>query len=183
MRSVRIPASIVLVGAPACAAEQEPTADDGIESSDAGDTGTDFPAACNPDESPFLSADCLAALRSACRTHEDETACTTQPSFEFDGYGVVCGWANVLTFADATSCIVISEVGRCEAGLVQLGGLGAPCTAIPSELEIVELQGGPLGPWAAVDSEPGDYASTCAPNTSPPAAALCDCAPASCDVE
>jgi hypothetical protein len=176
-------APLVIVAALACTTEPDPATDDTAGSSGAADTGTDFPAGCTPDESPFLSADCLAALRSACLAHPDEDACTAQPSFEFDGYSVRCGWANVLTFADATACTVASEAGRCEATMENLGGLDAPCTAIPSELEIIELEGGPLGPWSAVDAEPGEYAGTCAPNTTPPAPALCDCAPATCDVE
>jgi hypothetical protein len=180
MRSRRHLAPLVLVVV-ACGPEQDPGADDDVGSSGSDETGADasFPAACNADESPFVSADCLAALRDVCRAHSDETACTSQATFEFDGYAVRCGWANVLTFADATSCTIASEAGRCEA--MHVAECLWPCTAIPSELEIVELCDGPLGPWSAVDSE--DDVSSCAPNTTPPAPALCDCAPSSCDVE
>ncbi len=183
-------ATLLLLGALACPAEDEPADDDAAgsdevaaESSSDADTGVGgFPSACDPTMSPFLSADCLTDLRSACNAHVDESACAGQAAFEFDGYTVRCGWANVLTFADATSCTIASEVGRCEAVLDSLDGLDAPCTAFPSELEIVVLGDGPLGPWSAVDSEADDV-GTCAPNISPPAPALCDCAPASCDVE
>jgi hypothetical protein len=153
---------------------------DAPSSSGSVDTGDGFPAACSPAESPFLSADCLASLREACNAHVDEAACVAQPSFEFDGYSVRCGWANVLTIADATSCTLVSEVGRCEATLVS--ECLSPCTAITSALEIVELCDGPLGPWSAVDDDTDDVGG-CAPNTQPPAPALCDCAPPTCAVD
>lgn len=182
-------AALLALGTLACPAEDEPANDDAAgsdgvaaDSSSDADTGVGgFPSACDPTMSPFLSADCLSALRDACRAHADESGCAGQATFQFDGYGVRCAWANVLTFADATSCTIASEASRCEATLVSLGSVGIPCTAFPSELEIVELVDGPLGPWSAVDSEPDDVGG-CAPNTSPPAPALCDCAPASCEI-
>lgn len=53
--------------------------------------------------------------------------------------------------------------------------------AIPSQLEIVQMCGGPLGSWSAVGAEPGGFVSTCAPNLEPPSHPLCDCATAACD--
>lgn len=176
---------LVVVGA--CATEPEHADDDGSSSgrdpgpsSGGADTGDGFPTACSPAESPFLSADCLAALRDACNAHIDQSACAGQAAFEFDGYSVSCGWANVTTFVDATSCTIASETGRCEAVIAQ--ECLHPCTAITSELEILELCDGPLGPWSAVDDDTDDVGA-CAPNTSPPAPALCDCAPPSCAVD
>lgn len=185
MRPARRPArALLLVAALACTAKQDPATEDAAGSDDDASTGAEsqLPAACSFDESPFLSADCLTSLRDACLAHTDQAACAAQPTFEFDGYDVGCGWANVLTFADATSCAVTSEVGRCEATMILWDGLAAPCSAIPSELEIIELYGGPLGPWSAVDAE-GEYIFSCASNVQPPAPALCGCAPATCDAE
>jgi hypothetical protein len=184
MHRARRPALALLLAALACTAKNDPATDDVAGSGDAASTGAEspLPAACSFDESPFLRADCLTSLRDACLAHTDQTTCVAQPTFAFDGYDVDCGWANVLTFADETSCTMTSEVGRCEATIVLWDGLAAPCNAIPSELEIIEIYGGPLGPWSAVDAE-GGYIGSCAPNVQPPAPALCDCAPATCDPE
>ena len=183
MRSDRRHAAwLVLAVALACT-DRDFASDDESGSSGAAEADSDspFPTACNPGESPFLSEDCFAALRDACLAHDVETACAAQPSFEFDGYDVRCGWANVLTFADDTSCAVTSELRRCEATMALWDGSATPCTAIPVELEIIEVGGGLVGPWSAIDSEPDDV-FPCAPNIQPPAP-LCDCAPARCDVE
>jgi hypothetical protein len=171
---------LVLLAAVACA-KDDPAAGDADGSDGEASTGADstLPAGCSFAESPFLSADCLTGLRDTCRAHVDQSACAAQPTFAFDGYDVGCGWANVLTFVDATSCAVASEVGRCEATLALSDGLEPPCKAIPSALEILELVGGPLGPWSAVGAE-GQSIGACAPNVDPPAPALCECAPATC---
>jgi hypothetical protein len=146
-------------------------------------TGTDDtwpPQACDLDVSPFLDAECLGALRLGCNAHGTEGACTGAEAAGFDGYTIRCGWAQVVTFSDATTCDVASTSFRCEAYIDQ--ECFAVCSAITSQLEIVQLCGGPIGPGNAVDSD-DDVVGTCAPNTQPAAPALCDCAPASCDVE
>ncbi|HWB76830.1 MAG TPA: hypothetical protein VG755_17810 [Nannocystaceae bacterium] len=149
-------------------------------------TGTPgLPDGCSADQSPFLQPECLASLRAACNSAASADACAD--AFEFDGYGVQCAWAKVVTFSDASSCAIASVSGRCEATIVQ-EGCGDFCAdatsfgnvkAIPSALEIIELCGGPLGPWSALDSE-SDHLSTCGENLSPPQHAFCECATAAC---
>lgn len=159
----------------------------GSESSDGsvdGSTGGDtwLPAACELDSSPFVDSECLGGLRLACNGFATEEACAAAAPLAFDdgGYAVRCGWASVIAYDEASTCAVASMTSRCEAYIDQ--ECFASCTAITSELEIIDLCGGPLGPWSAVDIE-DDGVGTCAPNTQPPAPALCDCAPATCAVE
>lgn len=139
-----------------------------------------LPGECRIDESPFLRPDCLGALRSACGEHEDESTCVAEPALSFsDGsYIIRCSWAKVVTFSDADACTVASVAGRCEASVDKACNESPTgnVDAIPSELEIIEMCGGPLGPWSAVGSEPGEYVGSCAENVKPPAPALCDCA-------
>lgn len=150
------------------------------------------PDECPLDQSPFLRADCLGALQSACRELTDETACAAEPSLRFidDQYVIRCVWAKVVTFSDATACTVAAVMGRCEASVDTACSdacAGEPLIsdlqAIPSELEIVKMCGGPIGPWAAVGSEPGAYVGACAGNVTPPAPPLCDCAAVACAAE
>jgi hypothetical protein len=145
-----------------------------------------LPDGCSADQSPFLQEECLANMRASCNAHADADECATA-AFELDQYGVQCAWAKVVTFSDAESCTVASVGGRCEATIVQ-ESCGDYCagedsfsnvTAIPSELEIIELCNGPLGPWSAVGSD-SDYTSTCGENLSPPQHAFCGCAMAAC---
>jgi hypothetical protein len=141
-----------------------------------------LPAPCSFDESLFEDAACLEALRLECNERATAQDCAAAPPFDFEGYGAVCTWANVVTYVDATSCAVQSESARCEAGVVPGDGLVAVCHAIPSQLEIIEIWGGPLGAWSAVGSD-SDFVSSCGENLSPPEPPLCACAPASCAQE
>jgi hypothetical protein len=184
-------------GAPGCALESKSLGEDSSATGSGSgttsdDTGTSSgggeswpPAACDLDRSPFLDAECLAALRRACNEHTAETPCAGAESLAFDdgGYSIHCEWVEVIAFSDAATCAVESTTSRCEAQNESLGGCLSNCSAIPSELEIIVMCDGPLGPWAAVDSEEDDDFGGCAPNTQPPAPALCDCAPAACDVQ
>lgn len=172
-------------------------ADDTGDSSDTGsssgssssaDTGSDStgadswpPETCALEASPFLDADCLEALRLACNAHAAETQCTAAEALSFDsgGYSIRCAWAEVYTFTDAATCAGETATSRCEA--IVDTECQDTCTAIPSALEIIDVCGGPLGAWSAVDSEDAGHVGTCAPNVQPPAPALCDCAPATCD--
>jgi hypothetical protein len=95
MHRARRPAlALLFVAALACAAKQDPPPEDTATSDDESSTGVEspLPAACSYDESPFLRADCLTALRDACLAHTDQAACAAQSTFEFDGYDVGCGW-------------------------------------------------------------------------------------------
>ena len=150
-----------------------------------------LPEACSLDRSPFLQPQCLDALRLACNEHSAENVCTASPVLPFasGGYEIRCAWAKVVTFSDADSCTVESVDGRCEAsieGLLPCGG--DPCTedslmssvsAVPSESEIIQLCGGPLGSWNAVGSTES-YASVCEDGIEPPPPSLCDCTEAAC---
>jgi len=154
------------------------------------------PAACDVDRSPFLEADCLTALRDGCRAQPtaDECAARAEIAFDDGGYVVRCGWATVVRFGDASTCAMPVVEGRCEAGLVQEGG-GDPCEGEPTldsawfvdvaAQELIDMTtalDGPLGPWSAVDAEPG-MSGVCAENVQPPAPALCECAAAACTVQ
>ena len=170
-----------------CAACGPAASDGGAESTttvaESGDTSVDdaLPAGCAAQISPFLESDCLVGLASACQAHALEPECAAAPPFSFDGYSVRCRWIEVVTIADVTSCTVESVASRCEASLDQ--ECPYECSAIPSDGEILRLCGGPLGPWSAVGSGDTDHVGACAPNVSPPAPALCDCAPVECAVE
>jgi len=173
---------LVLVFAIGCGSSGEGSDGGSTEgtTADGDSTGGDMwpPAACDLDASPFLDAECLDALRLGCNQQMAEGSCTGFAPALFDGYTIRCGWVEVFTFSDATTCALASTTSRCEAYIDQ--ECPADCSAIPSEGEILELCGGPIGPWSAVDSEQAGYVGTCAPNVQPPAPALCDCAPASC---
>jgi hypothetical protein len=164
------------------------TSDDGETG---GDTGAEVswpPGACALDESPFVQSECLDALRLACNAHAEESACAgAQPlSFDTGGYSIECGWAKVVAFVDEAACTVETVSGRCEARIDTecgdfCGGddMLSDVAAIPSQGEIVQLCGGPLGPWSAVGAANDDL-STCADNVTPPSDALCECAEAAC---
>lgn len=162
-----------------------------IEDSD-GATGEDPwpPDTCSLETSPFLQAECLDAMRLACNQRSEENDCTSAPGLSFDGggYEVRCSWARVVRFSDADTCTVQTVEGRCEASLE-----GLPCgdlcageslvgniSALPSESELVQLCGGPLGAWSAVDS-PQMHAFGCGENLEPPAPPLCDCVDVACE--
>jgi hypothetical protein len=139
----------------------------------------DANGACAHDESPFLQTDCLAELRLACNEHDAEESCLGADSRSFEsGHDISCAWVEVATFSDETTCALDSTVGRCEAVVGLLGCLDT-CNAIPSEGEIFDLCGGPIGPWSAIDSE-DDHVATCSSNVQLPAPALCECAPMVC---
>lgn len=162
-------------------------------SDDSGDTNNEDswpPDACSLIRSPFLQPECLGAMRLACDLHGEENVCTAVPGLSFDGgaYEVRCLWAKVVSFSDVDTCAVEAVVGRCEASLD-----GLPCgdlcagesqvsnvSAIPSESEIVQLCGGPLGSWTAVGSTEM-YGFTCGDNLDPPPPPLCDCVEAACE--
>lgn len=189
-------ASYLLV-LPACHSQRtdESTGSSGADGSEAAPTSSGVswpPDECPIDASPFLSPECLAALRSACNEHTGEDACAAEPRLAFadDMYIVRCAWAKVVTFSDAAACAVASVAGRCEASVdtaCRDACAGEPLisnlSAIPSELEIIELCGGPLGPWSAVGSEPGAHVGACAKSVQPPAPPLCDCAAVACSAE
>lgn len=183
----------------ACGPESDaPGADTGSASSDPDDTGSAttsgaaLPDACSIDASPFLQPECLDALRLACNAHAAENDCAAAAPFAFDdgGFVIGCAWAKVVTFSDATQCTVESVAGRCEARIDSECGdycagdfMLSDVAAIPAQLEIVQLCGGPLGAWSATDAEPGTVVSTCAPNVEPPSDPLCDCATTACDAQ
>lgn len=166
-----------------------------------GGSGSGVPQACEGLNSPFVSADCLTALRERCRAQADELACQASDSLAFDdgAYIISCGWATVTVFADVATCTIAETHGRCEAGIEQTGypcpdrctdepDLYASLRANAAELELIEmpcaagghLLDGPLGPDSAVGAPPPAEGSTCAPNVSPPAPAICACAPQAC---
>jgi hypothetical protein len=147
---------------------------------DADDSGVSFPASCSADASPFLQPECLGALREACLGIASESACAGAPQFQFDGYAIECRWVGVTSFVDVATCTVESESFRCEAGLPPGDGPQILCHAIQSELEIVEMLDGPIGPWSAVGSDDDDVRS-CGEGLVPPEPPLCACAPAECD--
>jgi len=200
-----IASSLLLLGTLACQSEPATSATSTSTGTSTGSSTTHesgdmptsggtswFPGECPVDESPFLSADCLEALRSACGEHDVEGACAGEQPLSFldDQYIVRCSWAKVVKFSDAAACTVASVTGRCEASVDTACSdacagdfLNSSLTAIPSELEIIEMCGGPLGPWSAVGSEPGAYLGTCAPTVKPPAPPLCDCASVACAAE
>jgi hypothetical protein len=106
--------------------------------------------------------------------------------FDNEGYQIRCLWAKVVKFTDATSCSVESVTGRCEASVRTFCGdfcggnsLVGDIHAIPSQLEIIHLCGGPLGPWSAVGNDNSSYSSPC--GTGQAAPALCDCATVACE--
>lgn len=161
----------------------------------------DRPEACEGLSSPFVSADCLVGLRDRCRAANDAAACEDVPALAFDGgFLIMCGWAKVVSFSDVASCTIEAVQGRCEAGVEQLVPCFDKCTDTPDlhaslhanilEAELVEmpcapdgkLLGGPLGPASAVGAPPGET-GTCAPDLSPPAPEICDCAPIACAAE
>lgn len=175
-------------GAPSSTASTEST----------GDAPGDLPAACEGLSSPFVSADCLSGLRDRCRALTDDASCEASPSLTFDGgFAIACGWAKVVTFSDIASCTIASVEGRCEAGIEQFIGCGDKCTDEPDlysslranviEAELIEMPcapegrtlDGPLGPSSAIGAPPGETGA-CAPNITPPAPAICDCAPVAC---
>ncbi len=175
-----------------CTADSEGDAgNSGTEDSDSS-TGEDPwpPDACTLETTPFLQVECLDAMRLACNQHSEEDDCTSAPGLAFarGGYQVGCSWARVVRFSDADTCTVQSVEGRCEASLE-----GLPCgdlcagnsmlsniSAFPSESELVDLCGGPLGSWSAVGSTQM-HAFTCGENIEPPAPELCDCVDAVCE--
>jgi len=134
-----------------------------------------LPDACSAEESPFTQPECLTAIREACNAQQDEASCNGTDPLPFSGYGVTCGWAEVVTFSDLEMCNVESVEGRCEANLCQDGpGPGGPCeaSAIPSESAFIQLCGGPLGSWDAVGSEEQSPLEACEDGTEP---AICGC--------
>jgi len=177
-----------MLGTLACHAESATDAATG--GADVSDGDSWLPDECQIEQSPFLSPDCLGALRGACGGHGDESACAAEPmlSFDNDGYIIRCVWAKVVRFSDASLCTVASVGGRCEASVQNACGdacagnfLVSNLSAIPDELELIEMCGGPLGPWAAVGSEPGSYLSVCEPGLVPAPDPLCDCAQVACN--
>jgi hypothetical protein len=97
-------------------------------------------------------------------------------------------------------CTIASVVGRCEAGIEQQIGCPDRCSdtpdlygslrAIVADAELIEmpctpdglLLDGPIGPWSAVGATPGETGA-CAPDVTPPAPAICTCAPEACAAE
>lgn len=188
-------------GASTTGASTEATATDSPTTDGTGGPGTGLPQACEGLLSPFTSADCLIGLRERCRAQADEPACQALDSLAFDGgsFVISCGWAKVVVFADVAACTIDATHGRCEAGIEQPGhGCPDRCTDAPDlyaslrasaeDLELIEmpcaaaghLLDGPLGPGAAIGAPPPDEGSTCAPNVTPPAPAICACAPQAC---
>ncbi len=160
-----------------------------------------LPSACAGLGSPFLTADCLTALRDACRAQPSAEACAAQAPLLFSGGGYIihCGWAKVVRFSDPAACTVAAVEGRCEAGMEDtLLWCGDRCSSEPTlhfslhadseAMELIEMPcasteswlGGPLGPASAVGAEKGAFGSTCAPEVYPPAAPLCACGPVAC---
>ena len=161
-----------------------------------------LPAKCAGLKSPFLEADCLAALRDECRSFSSGEDCAGQEPFLFNegAFAVHCGWAKVVEFSDAAACKIQTVKGRCEAGIEQTGlGCGGGCggeatphyslRADSDEMELIEMPctltgsylGGPLGPDSAVGAEPGEYGKACAEGTTPPAAPICACSSVACE--
>lgn len=191
-RDSRVPASVALFilacgpsvstddGGNGDASSDASSADASSTDASSGDSPEDWPpATCPPASSPFVSGECLDGLARGCGAYADENACAAAPVASFDGYTVRCRWATVTTIADPQTCALASVGGRCVAALEDDLCL-LPCTADPSTNEIIEVCGGPLDASAAVGAEPDDDGPCSTQQTSPPAPALCECAPASC---
>jgi len=181
--------ALVAVG---CTARSECDAGEAcIEDSDDTSDETPWPPeACALETSPFLQPECLDAMRLACNQHSEETDCTSAAGLSFagGGYEVACSWAKVVRFSDPDTCTVQTVEGRCEARVA-----GMPCgdlctgdsltsntSAFPSDSELVQLCGGPLGEWSAVGSTQM-HASSCGENLEPPQPPLCDCVDVACE--
>ena len=140
-----------------------------------------LPDACDAGQTPFTQPECLTAIREACNAQQDEASCNGTDPLPFSGFPVTCGWAEVVTFSDLATCSVESVEGRCEANLCQDGlGSGGPCeaSAIPSESAFIQLCGGPLGSWAAIDSEEQSPLEACEDGAGP---AICGCFEQACE--
>ena len=156
--------------------------------------GSSVSSECAGLTSPFLEADCLAALRDRCRSRANDADCTMGGPLIFGGgaYKIFCTWSKVVRFSDLTTCAVETVFHRCEGTIKQdLVVCRDPCTAtpdifsrwtaIPSEQELVRVEcGGPIGPWSAVGSTPGSYTGACLGNIMPPAPDLCRCESTAC---
>lgn len=183
--------AVLAVVSTACAERQ----DDAGDAASSGPDAAVYPGACDPGVSPWQSGACLDGLSERCRAHDAQEDCAAAGPLTFGvGYTVACGWAKVVAFSEEASCTVASVHGRCEAILVE--GLSGACSdgctgealisslsAFPSRGEIVDLCGGPLGGWSAIDADADGEGGMCAPNVSPPPPALCDCVAAACAAE
>lgn len=190
----RVRRALGLVFAVVCTACAERQGGDADAATSGPDTET-YPGACDPGVSPWQSSACLEGLSERCRGHDAQEDCLASGALTFGvGYTVACDWAKVVAFSDEASCTVASVRGRCEAVLVE--GLSGACSdgcsdeslisslsAFPSRGEIVDLCGGPLGGWSAIDADAGGEGGVCAANVSPPAPALCDCVAVACAAE
>jgi hypothetical protein len=178
----------------ACADESASgSSDDSLGSVGESDSGSLSwpPQECSLEISPFLQVECLAAMRSACNAIEEEGDCTLTPfaSFSNGGFEVRCEWAKVVKFSDVATCSVEGVLGRCEPTLNEMAcvdsclgeALVGSISAFPSDLELVQLCGGPLGSWSAVGSTEM-YGFSCGDNLVPPEPAICQCIDEACGV-
>lgn len=136
-----------------------------------------MPADCSTDASPFVQGECLQALREACnaRASAEECGAAEPVTFADGGFEVVCGWAEVASFASADACDLRGTSERCEASLGCGDGPDGDVKAFPAAVELVRLCGGPLGPWSEVGA-PGGETEACDPNAASPQHPLCGCA-------
>jgi hypothetical protein len=146
-----------------------------------------WPEECpDPTKSPLYQPGCVDALRASCASLDTEDACDARP-FPFQGFIVLCLWADVVRFADPLSCTVESASSRCIAGeMAGLAGYGDPCKYTPSffttwyaadsEQSLIKLLGSPYPPEGSIH-----YYQMCLDGVSPPTTSpLCNCTDVAC---
>jgi hypothetical protein len=148
-----------------------------------------LPSQCEGIMSPLLNQTCLEALSEACAVHQSERECASQDTLNINDYDFRCGWARVVSFADASACEGARSTGRCVAAYFdRTQGCSNPCQE-PSNPDMRspftysdadELVERPCGPSGRYLGPVGSGAiGRC---ESGPAHPLCGCAAAACAV-
>jgi hypothetical protein len=175
----------------ACGDDASMTGSGGQGSADASSDGGagGLPPACSADESPFLQEECLGQMREACNAQLDEHGCWASAPFAFYGYTVRCAWAKVVSF-DGEQCSSPIVSGRCEAALDSNCGsycagstMFSDMAAIPATGELIQMCGGPLGTWTALDNSEQHSFDCGVENLSSEVRPICDCADVACNAE